>query len=448
MAVLARETQVGLVQAMARRLALLIYYTRDEWPLRASIEAHIRAIRNWPGHMTIAVNVAFPFDLKLLASLPFDVVIYHTTAVALRWYPSGIEALNPLAEAFEHHDAYKIAMPQDDYMYTTSLCAWLNLAQVDLVLTPMQGEARALAYETLDSNVKIETILTTYLEERDVLAAKARGRSPIEEREFYVSYRAWDARPWVGEAGQQKVNVGLAAAAACERLKKPCNISLNPKDTIMGGDWFRFLLNSRAVVGVEGGSSLHDPDGKIFERVEAYLAIAPNASYREVIEAVLGGEQHHADFTALSPRHFEAILTRTAQILVEGSYSGVLKPNVHYIPVKADFSDIDAAIKRLDNTQYLEAMTERAWQDIVEAPDYHWHKFLADLAARYLKAPKAGFGVLVHFKAWWLNRRDDFNFLLLRLELAWSNAPPVIKRSLQVGFRPLRALLNRPPGWR
>ena len=433
---------------MARRLALLIYYTRDEWPLRASVESHMRAIRNWPGHRTVSVNVAFPFDLNILAKMPFDLIVYHTTAVALRWYPSGIEALNPLAMAFAQHKAFKIALPQDDYMYTSALCTWLNLAQVQLVLTPMQGRARELAYQTLNRNIKIETVLTTYLEEEDIVSARRRPIRPLAERSFYVSYRAWDARPWVGKAGQQKVNVGLAAIESCQRLSKPCNISSNPKDTIMGAQWFVFLSNTRAVVGVEGGSSLHDPDGRIFERVEDYLKDKPNASYREVVETVLGGVDEQAEFTAMSPRHFEAVLTRTAQILVEGDYSGVLKANVHYIPIKADFSDMDAAIQKLDDTGFVEAMIERAWADVIEAPDYHWGQFLNKLANQFLSPRTSPIRLNVHFKCWILDRRDEFNYTLLRLELAWARAPKPILEALRFCFRPFRALLNRPPGWK
>ena len=43
-------------------------------------------------------------------------------------------------------------------------------------------------------------------------------------------------------------------------------------------------------------------------------------------------------FFAISPRHLEAVVTKTAQVLVEGSYSGVLEPERHYIPVRRDFS--------------------------------------------------------------------------------------------------------------
>jgi hypothetical protein len=434
---------------MIRRLALLIYYTRDEWPLRGSIESHIRAFRNWKGVNVVPVNVAFPYDIDALRKIKFDVIVYHTTAVALRWYPSGIEALNPLAVAFADHPAFKIAMPQDDYMFTNALCAWSNLAKVDLVMTPMQGQAKELAYQTLDkSRTRLETILTSYLENQDVARARERHCKPLAAREYDVCYRAWDARPWVGRAGQLKVQVGVIAATACARLGLSCDISSNPKDTIMGSAWFDFLGDARAVVGVEGGSSLHDPDGQIFKSVEAYLAQDPAAGYQEVVQEVLQGVDYHADFTALSPRHLEAILTRTVQILVEGEYSGVLKADWHYIAIKGDFSDLDEALLKLQDRSALEAMTNRAWADIVDSGNFHWDRFLSNLAQKYLANPNQTICFGTHMSIAFLKLRDSFNLSLLRLEMAWSKSPVWLNRTLAVFFRPIKFLLNRPPNWR
>jgi hypothetical protein len=434
---------------MQTRLALLIYYTRDEWPLRGSIASHIRAFRHWPGFQVVPVNVAFPFDLATLRALPFDLIIYHTTAVALRWYPSGIEALNPLALAFANHKAFKIALPQDDYMFTGPLCAWLNRARIDLVLTPISGVARALAYATLDhDHARLETILTSYLERDDIAQARTRKHIPYALRAFDVAYRAWDARPWVGAVGQLKKRVGSEAAAACQRLGLLSDVSTNPKDTIMGDAWFDFLGNTRAVVGVEGGSSIHDPDGSIFKAVEAYMVDYPDASYVQIVDAVLQGHDDQARFTALSPRHLEAVFTRTAQILVEGDYNGVLKPDVHYIPIKADFSDMDQAISKLSDARAIETMIQTAWNDIVEGETYLWETFLTTIAVKHVpeRHEAISFGVLARTQAFVL--RDAFNFALLRLELAWSRTPARVKSTLSVVFRPVRFLLNRPPGWR
>jgi hypothetical protein len=69
-------------------------------------------------------------------------------------------------------------------------------------------------------------------------------------------------------------------------------------------------------------------------------------------------------FFAISPRHLEAVITKTAQLLVEGSYSGVLEPERHYIPVRRDFSNLDEGLERLRDVEAVEAMAERAYREV------------------------------------------------------------------------------------
>ncbi|MBT8506740.1 hypothetical protein B1F79_04690 [Coxiella-like endosymbiont of Rhipicephalus sanguineus] len=57
----------------------------------------------------------------------------------------------------------------------------------------------------------------------------------------------------------------------------------------------------------------------------------------ELLESI--GEK--IDYNQISPRHFEAVATKTLQILYEGEYSNILKPWVHYVPLKKDYSNFD-----------------------------------------------------------------------------------------------------------
>lgn len=47
----------------------------------------------------------------------------------------------------------------------------------------------------------------------------------------------------------------------------------------------------------------------------------------------------------ISSRHFDAIGTGTCQILLEGRYNDILIPHVHYIPLKADYSNLDEVLE-------------------------------------------------------------------------------------------------------
>ena len=75
------------------------------------------------------------------------------------------------------------------------------------------------------------------------------------------------------------------------------------------------------------------------------------------------GWDDHAFYT-VTPRHFDAVITKTCQVLVEGHYSGVLRADEHYIPVRRDLSDVDEVLTKVQDVGYMEELAERAYRDL------------------------------------------------------------------------------------
>jgi hypothetical protein len=82
---------------------------------------------------------------------------------------------------------------------------------------------------------------------------------------------------------------------------------------------------------------------------------------------------------SIGPRHLEAAAARTCQVLVEGGYDGVLEPDVHYLPVRADFSDVEAVVDRLADRTLVEATATRAYADLVLSGRYGYAALAAQL---------------------------------------------------------------------
>ena len=69
-------------------------------------------------------------------------------------------------------------------------------------------------------------------------------------------------------------------------------------------------------------------------------------------------------------------MTGTCQVLTEGYYNGILIPNVHYIPLKKDFSNIDEVIRRIKEDIDRNFLIKNAYNDIVESEKYNINKYL------------------------------------------------------------------------
>jgi hypothetical protein len=162
------------------------------------------------------------------------------------------------------------------------------------------------------------------------------------------------------------------------------DISTRNADTLLGDEWLRFLLGCRITVGAEGGASLLDRDGSIRERTGRYLAANPAATFEEIESASFPGLDGNLPLRALSPRHLEACVTRTAQILVEGEYGGVLRPQRHYLPLKRDFSNIDELLRQAEDASVLDRLTEAAYQDIVASGRFHYRTLVRQVMSQAL----------------------------------------------------------------
>jgi hypothetical protein len=83
---------------------------------------------------------------------------------------------------------------------------------------------------------------------------------------------------------------------------------------------------------------------------EPTLRVTPDAPFEEVEKNCFPGLDGKYNFTAISPRVLEAAMLGSAQILVDGEYSGIVKPGEHFIPIRPDASNFP---------EVLDAMADR-----------------------------------------------------------------------------------------
>ena len=134
-------------------------------------------------------------------------------------------------------------------------------------------------------------------------------------------------------------------------------------------------------MGVEGGSGLIDVDGSIQIECDQYISDHPSASFQEVQEKILYKYPQSTIYTAISPRVFEAALLKTCQILTRGDYSGVIKPDIHYIPINPDFSDYKETIEKFKDVVFRKQIIENAFNDICISDKWKYESFVKEFDA-------------------------------------------------------------------
>jgi hypothetical protein len=328
--------------------------------MRLAVRQHLHVLDGRSDAQTLYHNAVDPAPPWVVRTAP-DLCILHTTFLCARWY-EDFDTYRRRFRWIAALDCPKIAFPQDEYDHAALLEDWLLELGATSVYSCFGREQRATLYPNLEQRITVHEALTGYIDE--VAAAELAPRIvPHSKREWDIVYRATKLPYWFGSHGQLKHRIAEIVQRRAGELGLETDISTRWEDTIFGERWLDFVMSGRATIGCESGSSVLDPRGAIQRRIRELLAERPDLTFEEVDAQMPDGWDSYS-FFAISPRHLEAVITKTAQVLVEGSYSGALVPERHFIPVQRDFSNLDEALDRLRDREEVEAMTERAYREV------------------------------------------------------------------------------------
>ncbi|WP_271255190.1 hypothetical protein [Pseudanabaena sp. Chao 1811] len=310
----------------------------------------------------------------------FDVVVTHySIRLSFDWHLSSF-----YRQALKGYKGLKISFVQDEYDETETIRRSIEELGINILFTCVPEEFIEDIYPSSRfRGVKFIQTLTGWvpsnLENRNEF-------KPISERQKVISYRGRPLAYWYGDLGQEKVNIGKVVKAECEKRGISVDIEWDEDKRIYGDQWYTFLSNARATLGTESGSNVFDDYGEIRRNIKGEIDKNPAVTYEEIHQKYLVEHEGKVKMNQISPKMFEAIALKTALVLFEGSYSGILKSEVHYISLKKDFSNLDQVLAKLDNISYLEHLTETAFRDIILSGKYNYEQFILqfdDVIAQY-----------------------------------------------------------------
>gem|GEM_PF-2548523 len=372
--------------AISPKRILLIYYNRnDPNNTRLTTTQHLRALdASDTKHEIIYYNAFDDYASSDLGEEPlqpppcarasdFEAVILHYSFLAFHWHELALLRWKRLFSWIGDMNCLKVAIPQDEYDRAGLLDEWLFDWDVAVVLSCFDEERRGPLYPFTRTTAQFHHCLTGYIDDQTA-QQYAKRLLPPNERPFDIVYRARHLPFWFGSAGQLKHRLGEIVAPRAQAMGLRCDVSTRDEDAILGTCWLDFMASSRAVIGCESGLSVVDWYGEVEARVRAILRAEPTLSFEEVSLRMPPGWDSQR-FFAISPRHLEAVITKTCQILVEGDYSGVLKPDRHYIPLKRDFSNLNEVLAKLRDSALVEEIVECAYNDIYLSGRYSYRAF-------------------------------------------------------------------------
>ena len=309
-----------------------------------------------------------------LNRLRFRVVVLHYSLFGA--WPFALDDFYTYLEACE--SSYKVAIFQDEYRFCTQRFAFINHFKIDCIFTRVRPGNFDDTYGKCAGVSNLVHVQAGYVNNSLMRSAAVQSK-PDSERSIDIGYRSRHLPYYTGRGAQEKHEIAGAFLAHAEGSDLVFDISSSEADRILGRAWYPWLANCRGVLGVEGGVSVFDLEGVVYaayDRIMAEHAPKSFAEFAKLAGDTLEDWEDRIPVRTLTPRHFEAAAFRVCQILFEGEYSGILKPMVHYIPLKKDFSNYSEVIDRFRNADLRQELTENAYDDLIESGKYSYQGFV------------------------------------------------------------------------
>ena len=359
--------------------SILVLYHAPHLPLRTTVSDHLNAIRRYSGRSCIYINLARRRIPTWIDRMQIDLVVLHTILLSTRWEPELFAEMARRMEPIRRLSCPVIAIPQDEFLNTDPLNDLLRDFRVSHVFTcAAEDDWEAIYGPLVAEGVRLTRVLTGYVEPATVARIEKQARRTTR-RDIDIGYRSWRPEPWLGRHGMLKGQIAECFAELAPARGLEVDISMDHMETLLGDAWYAFLLRCRYTIGVEGGASIHDRDGSIRRCVDATLASNPSASFEAIEAACFPGLDGGLGLRAISPRHLEAAATRTPQILIEGEYNGILEAGRHYIPLRADFGNIEDVLDEVASARMGSTVAQRAYEDVIASGRYGYDSFVRTL---------------------------------------------------------------------
>jgi hypothetical protein len=368
-----------MAQAKTINGILLLYYhpVGSDAP---TIMEHINSFRRYSQFKVWEINTGFGFPLSLYG-MSFNIIVLHYSLFGSSQYQLDPRFLDYL----EHNkSSYKVAFFQDEHYFCQQRFEFLNRYKIDCVYILLSPEYFKDVYTKYTEVPKLVPTLPGYVSEHLVTKAKRFAR-PSEKRTIDVGYRARQLPFFMGKGAQEKGDIATKFQEYAKGTGLKIDINTQEGYRLYGNAWYKFLGNCKACLGVEAGVSIFDLDGTAYDGYQRLIAENQNMTFGEMSQRLLNKYEGNIPYRTISPRHFEAAAFRICQILYEGYYSGILKPMVHYIPLKKDFSNFTEVVGLLSDAKFCKNIVDNCYKDLIESGRYSYQRFIKGFDGELIK---------------------------------------------------------------
>jgi Glycosyl transferases group 1 len=283
----------------------------------------------------------------------FDlVVVLHATA------GDSMTLLLKVAERMRPRHGRLVVFIGNEYDLMPEKMEFLRRARADYVCTQLPIESARWLYAECEG---IDVLAMPHALNPDVYHPASH-----DERRVDLGFIGAFHPLFIGDI--ERTRLVREVELRCRDWRLACDIR---EHNVPRPEWADFLRRSKGSIGGESGTYYLDRRGTLIGAAKEFVSEHPTATIEDLSDHVFANPRvEYVSGKCISSRHFEAIGTKTCQILLEGKYNGLLQAGDHYITVKKDLSDLDDAITAFKDVGFRAEIVDRAYEYVLDRHTY------------------------------------------------------------------------------
>lgn len=281
---------------------------------------------------------------------------------------------------------------------------WLKAVGADYIATQLLPEAGEWLYRDVGARV---------LGVPHALNPQAFSPGPLQaDRGIDIGARSFRYLPYLGDNDRNRIFDFFSS----HPFDPPLSIDMSTEHRFDRDGWSRFLKSCKATIATEAGSWYLQRDDATVLAIRDFLrtknggggiVIAADSPLRRLahrlpyrVKAAIrpllrrGAVRHElflaedADYDdvhgrffvgcppcpayskCISSRHFDAIGSKTLQIMFPGRYNDILEAGTHYLALAPDFSNLDDVMRAFHDPGVRQGMVDDAWEMVMDRHTY------------------------------------------------------------------------------
>ncbi len=273
------------------------------------------------------------------------------------YYRLGRKRRVPLVMLLRANPGTKICFMENEYRFLRDKVAFANSCGVDYITTQLPLDSARKIYGDI---AKAEVISLPHALNPNVFKPEVSHYS----RTVDVGTRSAEYPWYLGDNDRNRALKFIQILK--DRYSFNLDVSSDINKRLTREEWAAFLNNAKCTIATEAGTSFLEKDDHSRDLVLAFLKENPNADFETVYNRFFKEYKNPLSGKCISPRDFDAIGTKTCQILLEGRYNDILQPGKHYVELKKDFSNLDEVVEIIQDDAKRKLIVDTAYDFVME----------------------------------------------------------------------------------